>query len=100
MAIREREVAAASLGIHVVRAKLLAFVVSSVMTALAGALCAYYRSFVSVEAFSFGLTIEYIAMIVIGGLGSALGAILGAAFVTLLPYVIDVLVGVLVPVSA
>jgi branched-chain amino acid transport system permease protein len=92
MAIRDREVAAASLGIAVARLKLLAFVASSVATALAGAIWAYQRSFVSVEAFSFFVTIEYIAMIVIGGMGSPLGAVLGAAFVTLLPYGIDVAV--------
>jgi branched-chain amino acid transport system permease protein len=42
-----------------------------------------------VEAFSFFLTIEYIAMIIIGGLGSVLGSILGALFVTVLPYAVD-----------
>jgi len=97
MAIRDREVAAASLGIAVARYKLLAFVASSVVTAVAGAVWAYQRSFVSVEAFSFFVTIEYIAMIVIGGVGSALGALLGAAFVTLLPHAIDALVAALAP---
>jgi branched-chain amino acid transport system permease protein len=89
MAIRDREIAAESLGIDVARAKVLAFVWSSAITAVAGALFAYQRAFVSVEAFGFFLAIEYIAMIIIGGLGSALGAVLGAAFVTLLPYAID-----------
>jgi len=89
MAIRDREIAAESVGIDVARYKLLAFVVSSVVTTLAGVLFSWQRGFVSVEAFSFFLAIEYIAMITIGGLGSALGAVLGAAFVTLLPYGID-----------
>ncbi|HXJ83287.1 MAG TPA: branched-chain amino acid ABC transporter permease [Candidatus Methylomirabilis sp.] len=93
MAIRDREIAAASVGIHVARYKVLAFVTSSVITAVAGALFAYYRGFVSVEAFSLFLAVEYIAMVTIGGLGSALGAVLGAAFVTLLPYAIDGVVG-------
>ena len=62
MAIRDREIAAASVGIDVARYKLLAFVTSSVITAVAGALFAYYRGFVSVEAFSFFLAVEYIAM--------------------------------------
>ncbi len=95
MALRDREPAAASLGIPVTRYKLLAFVASSVMTSLAGALWAYQRSFVSVEAFGFNVTVEYIAMVIIGGLGSVLGAIVGAAFVTLLPHVIDAGVGAL-----
>jgi branched-chain amino acid transport system permease protein len=89
VAVRDRELAAASLGIPVARYKLLAFVASSVMTALAGALWAYQRSFVSIEAFGFTVTLEYIAMVIIGGLGSVLGALIGTAFVTLLPYGID-----------
>ena len=95
MAIRDREIAAESVGIDAARYKVLAFVWSSAATAVAGALFAYHRGFVSVEAFSFFLAIEYIAMIIIGGLGSALGAVLGAAFVTLLPYGIDAAVGAL-----
>jgi branched-chain amino acid transport system permease protein len=100
MAIRDRDVAAASVGIDVARYKLVAFVWSSVITALAGTLFAYQRGFVSVEAFGFFVAVEYIAMIIIGGLGSALGAVLGAAFVTLLPYVIDTLVAWLGPGAA
>ena len=92
MAIRDREIAAESVGIDVARYKVLAFVWSSAITAVAGALFAYHRAFVSVEAFGFFLAVEYIAMIIIGGLGSALGAVLGAAFVTLLPHVLDALV--------
>ncbi len=88
-AIRGREVAAEALGISVHWYKLSAFVVSSVLTAIAGCLFAYYHSFVSVEAFSLFLTIQYVAMIIIGGLGSILGAILGAGFVVLFPYVIE-----------
>lgn len=88
-AIRAHETVAAALGIHVAGYKLLAFVISSAMAAAAGALFAYYRSFVSVEAFSLYLSIQYVAMIIIGGMGSLLGALLGAAFVTLLPYAIE-----------
>ena len=56
---------------------------------MAGALFAYYRGFVSVEAFSLYLTIQYVAMIIIGGMGSLLGALLGAVFVTVFPYLIE-----------
>jgi branched-chain amino acid transport system permease protein len=95
VAVRDRELAAASLGIAVARYKLLAFVASSVMTSVAGALWAYQRSFVSIEAFGFTVTLEYIAMVIIGGLGSVLGALIGTVFVTLLPYGIDAAVAAL-----
>ncbi len=88
-AIHGREAVAAALGISVHRAKLTAFVASSTITAVAGCLFAYYRGFVSVEAFSLYLTIEYVAMIIVGGMGSLLGAILGTVFVVLFPYAID-----------
>ena len=88
-AIHGREAVAEALGISVQRAKLSAFVVSSTLTAVAGCLFAYYRGFVSAEAFSLYLTIQYVAMIIIGGMGSLLGALLGTVFVVLLPYVID-----------
>lgn len=94
-AIHGREAVAEALGINVPAAKVLAFVVSSTMTALAGALFAYYRGFVSAEAFSLFLTIQYVAMVIIGGMGSILGAVLGAVFVTLFPYLIEWLMAVL-----
>jgi branched-chain amino acid transport system permease protein len=89
MAIRDRDVAAEALGIKLSSYKLSAFVVSSIITSIGGCLFAYYRGFVSAEAFSLLLTIEYVAMVIIGGLGSILGAIFGTVFVVLLPYVIE-----------
>ena len=94
-AIHANETVAEALGIGVAAHKLLAFVVSSALTAMAGALFAYYRGFVSVEAFSLFLTIQYVAMIIIGGMGSLLGAVLGAVFVTLFPYGIEAAIGAL-----
>jgi branched-chain amino acid transport system permease protein len=88
-AIHGREAVAGALGINVQRAKLSAFVVSSTLTAVAGCLFAYYRGFVSAEAFSLFVTIQYVAMIIIGGMGSILGALLGALFVVLFPYAIE-----------
>ena len=88
-AVHARETVAEALGISIAGYKLLAFVISSAITAVAGALFAYYRGFVSVEAFSLFLTIQYLAMVIIGGMGSLLGALLGAAFVTIFPYIIE-----------
>jgi branched-chain amino acid transport system permease protein len=88
-AIRAGETVAEALGIGIARYKLLAFVISSSITAVGGALFAYYRGFVSVEAFSLFLSISYVAMIIVGGMGSLLGALLGALFVTLFPYLIE-----------
>ena len=88
-AVSANETVAGALGINVGLAKLSAFVISSSMTAVAGALFAYYRGFVSVEAFSLFLTVQYLAMVIIGGMGSLLGALLGAAFVTVFPYLIE-----------
>lgn len=88
-AIHGREAVAGALGISIHRAKLSAFVWSSTLTAIAGCLFAYYRGFVSAEAFSLFLSIQYVAMIIVGGMGSVLGAVLGAVFVVLFPYVIE-----------
>lgn len=88
-ALRSRETVAEALGIPVAAYKLIAFVISSAMTSVAGCLFAYYRGFVSIEAFSLFLTIQYFAMVIIGGMGSLLGALLGATFVTLFPYLIE-----------
>jgi branched-chain amino acid transport system permease protein len=94
-AIHGREAVAEALGINVKAAKLSAFVVSCTLTSIAGCLFAYYRGFVSSEAFSLFLTIQYVATVIIGGIGSLLGAILGTFFVVLLPYGIEALAAAL-----
>ena len=89
MAIRDREFVAEAMGIPVRRYKLTAFVLSSAMTAAAGSLIGYYRGFVSMDAFTLNLTMEYVAMVIIGGMGSMLGIVLGALFVITFPYVVE-----------
>ena len=89
VAVGEHDVAAAALGVSVVRAKLSVFVVSSAVVALAGALMAYYIGTVSFESFNLNLAIAYLAMIIVGGVGRVLGSVLGAVLITLLPYTLD-----------
>src|SRR6476469_1096415 len=86
MAIRDMDVAAEVIGIRPMRAKLLAFAVSSFYCGVAGALFAYaYLGTVEPEAYSLDLSFRILFMIIIGGVGTVLGAFLGAAFIVLLP---------------
>jgi len=85
IAMRDSPLAASSMGINVPRLKVLAFAVSAAMSALGGVLYAPIINFISVEHFTLWLSITFISMIVVGGLGSTTGSFLGAAFVVLVP---------------
>lgn len=87
-AIKDRDIAAAILGVNVTKMKLLVFVVTSVVIGVEGVLYAYYVGVVTNETYTVDLSVQYVAMIVIGGLGSIPGAILGAVYVTAIPYVV------------
>jgi branched-chain amino acid transport system permease protein len=88
IAIRDQDIAAEIIGINYFRYKLLAFAISSFYAGVTGVLYTYYLGIANYEQFQIGVSIDYLAMIIIGGLGSVLGSIFGAAFVTLLPFVI------------
>lgn len=88
IAVRDRDIAAEAMGVNLFRYKILAFAVSSFYTGIAGSLWAHYLSMVSPEHFTIGVSIEYLAMIIIGGLGTVSGAIFGAIFMTLLPVIL------------
>lgn len=88
-AIHDRDIAAEALGVGLTRAKLAVFVFTSAVTAGAGALAGYYAKVVTAEAYTLELAIAYLAMIIIGGMGSVLGSVLGAMFVTWLPYGVE-----------
>jgi branched-chain amino acid transport system permease protein len=93
MAVRDMDVAAEVIGIRLMRAKLLAFAVSSFYCGIAGALFAYaYLGTVEPEAFSLDLSFRILFMVIIGGVGTVLGSFLGSAFVTLLPVLLSVTV--------
>lgn len=89
VAIRDQDIAAEVMGVDVFRYKLLAFATSSFFVGLSGALIAQYRSIVSFERFTIETSIFYLAVIIIGGLGSISGSIYGAIFMTLLPVILS-----------
>ena len=96
MAVRDMDVAAEVIGIRLMHTKLLAFAVSSFYCGVAGALYAYaYLGTVEPEAYSLDLSFRILFMVIIGGLGSVLGSFLGAAFIVLLPIVLNYLAHVL-----
>ena len=85
VAIRDQDIAASAMGVNVFRYKLLAFATSSFFVGLSGALIAYYRTIVTWERFTLETSIVYLAMIIVGGLGSVSGSFFGAVLITLLP---------------
>jgi branched-chain amino acid transport system permease protein len=95
IALRENELVAASMGINVPREKLSAFMVTSAMASFAGGLLAYYNGTFSADLYTIELSVIYFVMIILGGLGSVTGAILGAIFVTAIPTAITGLTDIL-----
>jgi branched-chain amino acid transport system permease protein len=91
VAIRDSDVAAGAAGINVPRVKLKAFATSSVIVSIAGCLYAYYLGNASQDTYTLDLVIGYYAMIIIGGLGSLTGSVLGAIIYTCLPSVLTAL---------
>lgn len=91
LSIRESELGASALGVDVTRWKMSAFVGSSVVVAVAGSLLAYYTRTVSAETFSLDLAISFLVMVIVGGVGSIGGAIVGATLVTAAPYALKAL---------
>jgi branched-chain amino acid transport system permease protein len=86
--VRDSETAAAAMGIAVARQKAAAFVVSSGYAGLAGALLALAYGRLAPDVFTLTVSVDFLVMIVIGGLGSVGGAMVGALFVTALPLVL------------
>jgi branched-chain amino acid transport system permease protein len=82
VALRESEVAAETIGVDIARYKTIAFAVSAFYTGVAGGLFAYLITYLSPDAFTLELSIDFIAMIVIGGMGTIVGSIIGAVILT------------------
>lgn len=85
VAIRDNDIAARTMGVNLVRFKLIAFMISAALTGLAGSIMGMYLGIVSVEGFPFLLSIEALAIVIVGGLGSVLGAVFGTIFILTLP---------------
>jgi branched-chain amino acid transport system permease protein len=84
-ALRDDEDAAASLGVSPVRFKLLALVIGTMMAGLGGALYAHYMRFISATDFSFPVSITFLSMLVLGGMGTLWGPVLGAVLLGVMP---------------
>jgi branched-chain amino acid transport system permease protein len=85
LVIRESEIAAGSLGIHAARYKVTVFAISAFYAAIAGGLFAYLVRYINPESFSVGLSISFLSMVVIGGLGTIGGSVVGAIFYVIVP---------------
>ncbi len=90
MAIRDSDIAAPMAGISILSTKVSAFAVSSFYGGVAGALLGYYLQFINPDNFGLAVSISYIAMIIVGGMGTIIGPVLGALFMTLLPELVRV----------
>lgn len=91
VAIRDRDISAEIMGVNLAKYKIMSFFISSLYAGVAGGLYAYYITDISPEHFPLTLSIDYLAMIIIGGMGSILGSVFGAMFVTMLPEGIRIL---------
>ena len=93
IAIRDRDISAAVLGIPLLPYKLLSFAISSFYAGVAGGLFAYFFRAVTPESFPLLMSIFFLAAVIVGGMGTILGSILGAVFMTLVPELLKLIVG-------
>jgi branched-chain amino acid transport system permease protein len=89
VAIRDSEISAQSMGIHLARYKTLSFAISAALAGVGGALYAHMIKFLSPDQFNIVQSIDLLLMVVIGGLGSVHGAFLGAIFLIVMPQAIS-----------
>jgi branched-chain amino acid transport system permease protein len=98
IAIRDRDISAQVLGIPLMRYKLMSFAIASFYAGVAGGLWAYFFRVVTPDSFPFLMSIFLLAAIIVGGIGTILGGILGAVFMTLTPELLRFIVDLLAPV--
>lgn len=95
VAVRDHYLSAEVMGISLTKYRILSFGISSFYAGIGGALYGHYLGFVSAEGFTILLSIQFLGIIIIGGLGSVMGAMLGTIFMVLLPVVMDGSVGLI-----
>jgi branched-chain amino acid transport system permease protein len=88
VAIRDRDIAAEVIGVNITAYKVLAFTISSFFAGIAGGMYAYTMGYIQPDLFTLLLSIQYLTMIIVGGMGSILGSIFGAVFIVLIPELI------------
>jgi len=88
IAIRDRDIAAEVMGVNITAYKVMAFTISSFFAGIAGSMYSYTMGYIHPEYFTLLLSIQYLAMIIAGGLGTILGSIFGAVFIVLVPELI------------
>jgi branched-chain amino acid transport system permease protein len=88
IAIRDQAISAEVMGVNLLKYKLMSFGISSFFVGTAGALTAYQAKIISPETFPITVAIDHLGMIIIGGMGSIIGSIFGAIFITLLPEIL------------
>jgi branched-chain amino acid transport system permease protein len=91
VAVRDHYLAAEIMGISLMRYRVLAFGLASFYAGVAGALMGHYVGFVSTESINILLSVQMLGMIIIGGLGSIMGSLMGAAFMVLMPEAVEAL---------
>jgi branched-chain amino acid transport system permease protein len=94
VAVRDRDVAAEIVGVNLFRTKILSFMVSSYYAGVAGGLWVYFMKVVTPENFPLSLSIQFLAIVIVGGLGSIKGTLYGTVFMTLVPELLKAGTGV------
>ena len=89
VAVRDHYLSAEMMGINLTKYRTLSFAIAAFLAGIGGALYAHYLSVVSSEGFNLLLSVQFLAMVIIGGLGSILGSLLGTVFMVLLPEAMD-----------
>ena len=95
IAVRDHYLSAEIMGVKLNKYRLLSFGISSFYAGIGGALYAHYLGYVSAEGFTIMMSIQFLAMIIIGGLGSIKGTLMGVIFMVFLPEVLASIVGVM-----